>query len=67
MTLVCEQCLGSGEVLLTDEDHLPDSVIPPRPDDMPKELLIEGLPLPRKALCTCREKPSAVRWIEVAA
>jgi hypothetical protein len=64
--LVCEQCLGSGEVELHEEDHLPDSVVPPRPDDMPPELLIEGLGTPRKVLCTCREKPSAVRYIEVA-
>jgi hypothetical protein len=54
-------------VELHDEDHLPDSVVPPRPDDMPPELLIEGLGTPRKVLCTCREKPSAVRYIEVAA
>lgn len=65
--LVCEQCLGSGQVELHEEDHLPDSVIPPRPDDMPKELLIEGLPVPRKVLCTCMESPSSVRYIEVAA
>ena len=68
MTMVCEECLGEGFVMLLEIIPADDRTCPPRWDDWTQpdwDALDDKLPC--KVLCTCILAPELVNYIEVAA